>query len=124
MKKKRHFADLAERKKVWIALSDLFLDTDTSIFHENIVKALLASPYSIEELKKIMLYEVYPVCRWNLFSLAGEWAGFDEEWLVEKISKQKNVLSLVWISTVGKLSIASHLGWYKIIKEIKYRRAN
>lgn len=118
------FPDLAERKKVWIALSDLFLDTDTSIFHENIVKALLASPYSIAEIEKIMLYEVYPVCRWNLLSIAGEWAGFDEKWLVEKIHERKNMLSLLWINTVGRLSLTSDFGWQKIIKEIKYRRSN
>ena len=121
---KRNFSDLEERKKVWIALSDLFLDTDTSIFHENIVKALLASPYSVVELKSIMLHEVYPVCRWNLLNVAGEWVGFDEEWLVEKISKQRNVLSLIWVNIVGRISLVSHQGWYKIIKEIKYRRAN
>lgn len=122
--KNKKFTDLVERKKVWLALSDLFLDTDTSIFYANIVKVLLASTYSIEELKKIMLFEVYPVCRWNLLCVAGEWEGFDEEWLVEKISKQRNVISLIWVYTIGRLSLASHMGWQRIIKEIKYRRAN
>ncbi len=121
---KRIFTDIEERKKVWIALSDLFLDTDTSTFHENLVKVLLVSPYSIEEINKIMLFEIYPVCRWNLLSIAAEWAGFDEDWLVEKMHKKRNVLSLIWINTVGRLSLVSHFGWQKIIREIKYRRAN
>lgn len=122
--KERVFTDLEQRKLVWIALSDLFLDTDTTTFHENIVKALLASPYSVEELKQIMLNEVYPVLRWNLICVAGEWSGFDEDLLVEKIQKRPNTFSYIWTNTVGKLSVASDIEWRKILKEIKYRRAN
>lgn len=122
--KKREFLDLEQRKKVWIVLSDLFLDTDTKLFHENIIKVLVASPYNIGELKNIMLNEVHPVCRWNLINPIGEWAGFDEEWLVGEILKEPSILSKVWIKTIGKLSIWSYLEWRKILKEIKYRRTN
>jgi len=121
---KRSFKDLAGRKKVWIALSDLFLDTDTTIFHENIITELSASTYSIKELKKIMLFEVYPVCRWNLLSIAGEWAGFDDDWLIKKIQNRPSYTSLIWTKTVGRLSVLCSLSWRKIIQEIKYRRAN
>ena len=120
MKKKRNFPDLEERKKVWIALSDLFLDTDTKLFHENIIKVLVVSPYDIDELKNIMLNEVYPVCGWNLLSVAGEWAGFDQECLVDEILKEPSILSKVWIKTIGKLSMWNYLEWRKILKEIKY----
>jgi hypothetical protein len=31
------------------------------------------------------MYEVFPVLHPNLISVAGEWAGFDKEWLFESI---------------------------------------
>ncbi|WP_456299285.1 DUF7079 family protein [Methylocaldum marinum] len=69
--------DLDHRRPVWDALSSLFLDTDTSLSREWRVKLLASSPYSVEQLEHILVDEVYPICRWNLFSIAGEWAGFD-----------------------------------------------
>jgi len=58
---KRPFV-LAERKPVWSALSELFLDTDASLFRERNAQALAASPYSIRDLEDILVDEVYPVC--------------------------------------------------------------
>jgi len=80
--------DLEHRVPVWEALSDLFLDTDTSFARTWRVAILAASPYSIGELQKILVDEVYPVCRSNLFSIAGEWAGFDPEWLQGRILRR------------------------------------
>ncbi|MCF6317977.1 MAG: hypothetical protein L3J83_01685 [Proteobacteria bacterium] len=122
--KKRIFTDLEERKKVWVALSDLFLDTETSIFHENIVKVLLASPFSVEELNEIMLKEVCPILRWNLYSVAGEWQGFDEGSVIELITRPQSGTTKIWIKILGKFYVFRFSGWQKIIKEIKYRRAN
>jgi hypothetical protein len=51
------------------------------------------SGYKIEELREIYLFEVAPVLFPNLLSIAGEWAGFDEEWLVHEVMKQTNRLS-------------------------------
>ena len=73
--------DLEHRQPVWEALSSLFLDTDTSLARTWRVGILAASPYSIDELQGILVDEVYPVCSSNLFSVVGEWAGFDLEWL-------------------------------------------
>jgi hypothetical protein len=77
--------DLEHRRPVWGALSDLFLDTDTSLARAWRVGILAASPYSIEEFQAILLDEVSPVCRSNFVSVAGEWAGFDPEWLENSI---------------------------------------
>lgn len=78
-------ADLEHRRPVWIALSDLFLDTDTSLSRSWRVEILAESPYSIDELEKILADEVYPVCRWNLINPAGEWADFDLKRLEQSI---------------------------------------
>jgi len=80
--------DLEHRQPVWEALSDLFLDTDTSLARTWRVGILAASPYSLDELQQILVDEVYPVCRSNLFSIAGEWAGFDLGWLQSSILRR------------------------------------
>lgn len=78
-------SDLARRRPVWLALSDLFLDTDVNLFREGNTRTLAASPYSLEELDTILREEVYPACSFNLSQVAGEWAGFDADWLERRI---------------------------------------
>lgn len=77
--------DRDARIPVWIALSELYLDTDVSAFHAAIAETLAASPYSPAELRAILIDDVHPALHANLLSVAGEWAGFDDAWLVERI---------------------------------------
>jgi hypothetical protein len=78
--------DLANRRPVWEALSDLFLDTElTDDVREGLARRLAASPYTIEELRAILYDEVYPACKSNLLSVAGVWTGFDLDWLENEI---------------------------------------
>src|SRR5262245_64306164 len=77
--------DLTTRRPVWNALSDLFLDTDVTLSRTWRIQQLAASPYSVEEIEQILIDEVYPICRSNLMSSAGEWSGFDLQWLEERI---------------------------------------
>ena len=79
--------NLEKRKAVWAALSDLFLDTDVSLNYEYIAGICAESSFTLEELKEILENEVAPVCSKNLLSIAGEWSGFDEEWLESNIKK-------------------------------------
>lgn len=88
------------RRAVWIAMSDLFLDTDVRLFYVNIARVCAESPYSQEELERIFCEEVAPVLEPNLRSVAGEWAGFDPEWLVETISSRKPGGS--WVGSIAK----------------------
>ena len=78
-------ADLDGRRPVWLALSDLFLDTDVNLFRESNTRLLADSPYSLHELDAILREEVYPACSFNLREVAGEWAGFDADWLERRI---------------------------------------
>jgi hypothetical protein len=77
---------IEERKPIWIALSNFYLDTelqDSDFRH--IALTILESPYSLEEVKEINKYEIFPVLQENLLSVAGEWSGFDEKWLITTI---------------------------------------
>ena len=78
-------ADLARRRPVWLALSDLFLDTDVQLFRDMNTRLLADSTYSLDELDTILREEVYPACSFNLSLVAGEWGGFDSDWLEQRI---------------------------------------
>jgi len=79
--------NIEERKPIWIALSEFYLDVElqeSDLSH--IALMVFESPYSINKVKKINKYEVFPVLQPNLLSVAGAWAGFDEEWLINSIT--------------------------------------
>lgn len=78
---------IRERMPVWDALSEFFLDTELmDDDHQRIAQVLASSPYSETELWEILRFEVYPPCRYNLLSVAGEWGYFGDEWLLEKVA--------------------------------------
>lgn len=82
--------DLAARRPVWEAWSELYLDTDpTPPFLDRCVERLAASPYSPHALRLILWREVHPVCCWNLLAPAGVWDGFDVAELEEAILRRR-----------------------------------
>jgi hypothetical protein len=81
-------AQIEERFRVWDAFSEFFLDTELQPDdHERIAKILAASAYTEDEIEEILIGEVCPACRFNMLSPAGEWMGFDPDWLKEKIGR-------------------------------------
>jgi len=94
-------SDLARRRPVWVAISDLCLDTeitDETIHH--IARTIREQGYSAAEAEEIAFHEVFPALHPNMLSPAGEWAGFNEEWLVNQILQKnktrKSRLRLWW----------------------------
>jgi hypothetical protein len=75
-----------QRLKVWSALSNLFLDNELQeTDREFICNQLAQTSYTLSEIERILWNELYPILKYNLISVAGEWAGFDEEWLLANI---------------------------------------
>ena len=82
---------IEDRLPVWEALSEFFLDTELDdTDDQRIAEVLVLSTYSIQETEEILRFEVYPVLIWNLRSVAGEWAGFNRDWLREMIEPRLN----------------------------------
>ncbi len=52
---------------------------------QRIALELVKSPYAVAEIEGILRFEVYPACHQNLVRLAGEWGGFDESLLLERV---------------------------------------
>ena len=79
---------LNKRTPVWIVLSELYLDTELEDSdYDRIVKVLLTSEFSLEELKAIDLYELFPSLQSNLETVIGDWGGFEEDWLLRKCKR-------------------------------------
>ena len=83
-------AEILRRRPVWQALSLLWLDNEVSGFYNHIVEVLQQSAYSIDSLEQIYLLEVGPVVYTNLLQVAGEWQGFDSDWLEKRIMERLN----------------------------------
>ncbi|WP_299149199.1 hypothetical protein [uncultured Tateyamaria sp.] len=89
---------LSPREQVWVAMSQMFLDSDLANMLDAPARVLAASPFDLEDLDRILLHEVYPVCGWNLYAPAGNWTGFDVADLVARISAQKaGRTPLLWL---------------------------
>jgi hypothetical protein len=80
--------DIDDRTPIWDYLQVFWMDTDPEILFPRVVDKCAASKYSLDELKQIFWNEVEPAVGFNMWSIAGEWAGFDVEWLVQRILKK------------------------------------
>ncbi len=106
------YSELERRKPVWSALSDLWLDSElTDDDLERIAAVMEQSDYTIDELREIYRFEEAPVVFMNLFQVAGEWAGFDEDWLCAEAAKRANNRSL-FLRAFVKLGIGKWIMTY------------
>jgi hypothetical protein len=110
--------DLDNRRRVWEALSDLYLDTDTSLSRQWRANILAACPYSLQELERILIEEVHPVCRSNLLCLAGEWAGFDQQWLEARILRRSRSRSPFRRFALARITVPRSTEWWRTKEEI------
>ncbi len=117
------FPDLDDRIPVWEAMSCLFLDADVSLQREANAQELATSPYTVEELDRILSQEVYPVCGSNLQSVAGEWSGFDRDWLVATIQQRQGQAPGIWTRLAGRMWLRRSADWRVLRSRISAIRA-
>tara|TARA_R100000027_G_scaffold11508_3_gene8210 strand:+ start:1431 stop:1793 length:363 start_codon:yes stop_codon:yes gene_type:complete len=77
------------RASLYESFSDLYLDTDVRLFYDRILDDIEKSKLPESEVRKILFDEVAPALAFNLECIAGEWAGFDKDWLVKRIEDMK-----------------------------------
>jgi len=77
-----------EREKVWDTLSEFYLDNEIQGgYYDYIYDVFVKSGFTMKEIRAIDKYEVFPVVFINLLSVAGEWVGFEREWLFKRCSR-------------------------------------
>ncbi len=78
--------DTDRKWPLWNALSDLFLDTELAERdYQYIALKVLDTEIAPEDVVTILWFEVFPALCDNLRIVIGEWAGFDEVWLKQKV---------------------------------------
>ena len=111
---------------VWEALSTFYIDNDIDIFTDYVTSELSKSRYSLDELEQILIYEVHPICKWNLLAFpGGEWDGFDPDWLKRKImARLKSPFrGYHWIN-IGRITIPLSSHWRHVKRVVKLKREN
>jgi hypothetical protein len=76
------------RRAVWVALADQFLDTETRHLIPSAALCCVEAGLAAEA-RAIWHHEVFPVVGHNHFEIAGDWAGWPEEWLGEQIAARR-----------------------------------
>jgi hypothetical protein len=117
--------DLERRRPVWEALSRLFLDTDLGPEERGRIAATLdESGYSEDEVRSILWEELFPALRCNLAPVAGEWAGFDGDWLETRILSASSRATRIsrWVSRMpwGAAAIVRR-EWETLVPHLRNR---
>lgn len=80
------------RLKIWRALSELFLDTEINdVTFDYIARTVLEIGYTPREMHGILWGEVFPVLECNLRGVAGVWAGWPDDWLLNNLKVSKDI---------------------------------
>lgn len=114
--------DVQRRLPVWHALSDVFLDTELQARdYHRIGRTLDISGYSLAELRSILEDEVAPAFASNLWSVAGEWAGWSENDVQTIMLKSLSRRRLPLLSWLKWLMRRRHIEqeWEKIEQFLK-----
>jgi hypothetical protein len=74
---------------VWIALSELFTDSELTASDKNrLAKQLKISGYSLMEIEVILRDEVMPTFSENLMAVGGNWSGWSDDEIRQRITER------------------------------------
>lgn len=80
----------AAREAVWLALAELWLDSETDAATlDYTVRRLRDSGLELAELERIFYCEVAPVVWLNAWNVAGVWDAFDPQWLRDECRRNQ-----------------------------------
>ena len=81
-------SDTPNEAQAWMAMAEHFLDTETRQHLPLTAYTCLESGMDEATVRAHWLKGVAPVVGPNLLSVAGEWACWDEEWLVQRVGRR------------------------------------
>ncbi len=73
----------------WLALGEHFLDTETRHLLPLTALACVDAGLDPDAVRETWWNELFPVLGSNLLDVAGEWAGWDEAWLLASVEKAR-----------------------------------
>ncbi|MBA4008373.1 MAG: hypothetical protein C0486_06315 [Erythrobacter sp.] len=110
--------EISRRLPVWCALSDAFLDTELDERdYRHMAEVIRAQGFTAAEAEAMFRTEVAPAFAENLWSVAGQWAGWSEQTVQERVLENRNRAFAGWTNRLmlGKFldeewaRIAAHL---------------
>jgi hypothetical protein len=78
------------REAIWIAFSDQFLDGEERDSIPHAALACVEAGCSVTEARDIWRHEVTPAVGFNLHSVAGEWGGWNRDWLLARVAARRS----------------------------------
>lgn len=96
------------RERVWIALAELFLDTEGRHLHPRIALTCVRSGYRGQRLRDTWRQEVTPAFILNLWCVAGEWEGWPDSFVLERVGRAR---SRRWNRPGWIGTLLHHLRW-------------
>jgi hypothetical protein len=98
-----------EERQAYMILSELFLDTEhTPLKLHFLSRSLRGLGIPTATLQHMLRHDLFPILYPNLLSITGEWAGFDEDWLLQKVQDRRSGVG-GWMK-----SIVDGVAWYLI----------
>lgn len=89
--------------RIYILLADLFLDSELTPHDARwLADAIQPTKFTVAEIEHKIKAHLFPVLYPNLVTATGQWAGFDEDWLLHKIDdarkKEGSYAHDIWIN--------------------------
>ncbi len=113
-------AEIARRLPLWIALADLYLDTDPMLQVDHIARTIVTHGFTLEEAEAILREDVRPGFYTNLLQVAGEWAMWTEEEVRTRILAARGRRWHGWY--LGKDGMMPTEAWSAVVAEVKRLR--
>jgi len=89
-----------QEKQACVILSELFLDTElTQLSLNHLTSSLRPLGIPVPTLEHILRYDLFPILLPNLLSIAGEWQGFDEVWLLRRVQARRSAGGSGWMKS-------------------------
>lgn len=84
--------DDPRRVEVWCAMADQYLDTETRHEIPRTARLCLEAGLDTAQAHDVWRFEVTPAVAFNVMQVAGEWAYWDQAWLVARIRRKRRSL--------------------------------
>lgn len=117
--------DISNRAPVWNAMAAFFLDNELQeIEISHIAEVCSLSPYSQKELERIMFSEVWPAFLPNLLAITGEWSGWPEDFVIERVMKRYRRDRIYFSWRFNPLKRYCCGAWASVEKQVDMLRRN
>lgn len=99
-------------------MAEHFLDTEVRPWIPSTALTCLDAGLTPPQAQDIWKKDIAPTVGWNLLSVAGEWAYWDEDWLCAQIEKTRRANILSKLITHRGLARLAHSMWIPIEKSM------